>query len=743
MATLPLRTFVTVEMRVRPPRMDAPRVRFVSAVYMSRNPFALFLVTALLSLPLLADTPISDPRTASPTTNQAYPAVASNGRTALAVWSQLTWPIDGWALPLGADARPQLAGAVSVTVWAKPAIASDGRDFLVVSGVLGAALGVRVDPAGEVLDHNPIWIHGETRTSAGPGDGDVVDRSVTWDGSQYAVLSTVGSTLYASTLSRDGSVTKPEIVITKDAVSGSGIAGKNGISLIAWPASGGISARTLQGTSTLGGIVTVAAGPARGVAVIATDSGFAVLWGEATTIRAEMFDPNGTPVGTPMTIGGGSGVPAATAIPGGFEAAWVDGGDIVDTRVIGGRVLTQRAIAKVTTQPVSPLLDQGIGAPVALAHTDAGTIALICESGRIVSQLVGGEDQLIDATVQPQTNGFLAFDGSQYLAAWSEDAVLATRITNTGAPLDGGGIVLAAHGSAIGACAGSGVNLVLWMDDPLQVAPQPLRGAIVARDGSILAKLDALSPPIANPKSATAVWNGSSFLVTWFSDALYGVRIAPDGHVLDSAPLRILDYPVSSGVFANGEYFYAGIVNGSVLTFNLSEQLQWTNVRIVRTGFNDNFGPYLINPTVATNGTGYLVVWTNIGPSAPVAIEGQLVKHGGELDGGMIVAGTNAALRALNGVTWNGASYDVIWPAVATPATTLAGATYAPTLTRIGTDGSNRGSMSFQTTSSPFVAMAPGAILYDRFASIDGYKDVWRLFFHSLMPARPRGIRRN
>ena len=130
--------------------------------------------------------------------------------------------LDRAAYPVTVDPAVSVAHVVSTgnsgTLEVSPSVAFDGTNFMVVwadSGTLEQVLGVRLNPAGQLLDPDPIHIAG-TATSLAD------EPAIVWNGSRYLVAYTQGASggetnVQAIIVSSAGTLVGSEIPIDDDA----------------------------------------------------------------------------------------------------------------------------------------------------------------------------------------------------------------------------------------------------------------------------------------------------------------------------------------------------------------------------------------------------------------------------------------------------------------------------------------------------------------------------------------------
>jgi hypothetical protein len=244
----------------------------------------------------------------------------------------------------------------------------------------------------------------------------------------------------------------------------------------------------------------------------------------------------------------------------------------------------------------------------------------------------------ISTAPDDQSTPVLAFNGSQYLVAWSDARNLATTdldiygaLVTTGAvvsPPAGFVISTGSSGEQQPATASNGTNyLVVWQDYRNGATTgADLYGVRVSSAGAVLdlsaipistAASDQISPAVAT--------DGTNYLVVWedYRNAattgadIYGARITADGTVQDA--------------------------NGIPITTASSDQLA---------------------PAVAGSGGAYLVVWQdgrNLANSGTDIYGSRVSRAGAVLDAGGIPLCTANAAQYSAAVAFNGTHFLVVW----------------------------------------------------------------------------------
>jgi hypothetical protein len=183
-------------------------------------------------------------------------------------------------------------------------------------------------------------------------------------------------------------------------------------------------------------------------------------------------------------------------------------------------------------------------------------------------------------------------------------------------------------------------------------------------------------------------FTGSNYLIIWgdwrssalSGDDIYGVRVNTSGSVIDASDIKICDAPGDQGSF-NNTWRQMGLacdpadktcfaawrdtrakdydVYGSPLNANGAPPN--TSGALITTGANSQQ-----NPSVATDGTNYLVVWEDLRNSGGVTtltdIYGVLLGASGDpIDAAGIALAINAEEQRDPAVAWNGETYFVAW----------------------------------------------------------------------------------
>ncbi|QSQ27043.1 hypothetical protein JY651_19925 [Pyxidicoccus parkwayensis] len=295
-------------------------------------------------------------------------------------------------------------------------------------------------------------------------------------------------------------------------------------------------------------------------------------------------------------------------------------------------------------------------------------------------EVMDGAGLAIAQAAQTQTAPSVASNGTDYLVVWEDSRngntdIFGARVSSSGAVLDASGLAVStdARTQLVPAVASNGTDyLVVWQDARNETAGD-IFGARVTSAGAVMETSGFAISTAARAQGTPAVAsNGTDYLVVWqdarseTSGDIYGARVTSAGTVVDGSGLAISTYAAGQtypSVAFNGTDFYVAwkdarssrdiygtrvttageVLDGSGVVLSTAANGQWT-------------------PEVASNGTGYLVVWVGHRPSdGSAAIFGVRVSAAGDvLDvSGLEISPPGLALYP--SVASNGTDYLVVW----------------------------------------------------------------------------------
>jgi hypothetical protein len=271
----------------------------------------------------------------------------------------------------------------------------------------------------------------------------------------------------------------------------------------------------------------------------------------------------------------------------------------------------------------------------------------------------------------------LACNGHDFLAVWGtdEDYVGSARINREGVPHDTLGSPLVPETfsyTSDPAVASNGDGwFAVWEDDRAGV---DIYGARVKADGAVRDPTGILlSSSVNNQWGPSVSFNGSLFFVVWESwdtdfevSNIYGIRIGPDGAVLDPAGFRICTAPgnpYEPAVGSDGTNFLAVWVDGR------SGRSALYGARVTSAGtLLDSSGIPIstgadgyANPAVAFDGMNYLVVWEVVHGDSDDIRGARVTRSGRVLDTVALPISLAPNMQNVPKVAFADTTYLVVW----------------------------------------------------------------------------------
>jgi hypothetical protein len=533
-----------------------------------------------------------------------------------------------------------------------PALDYDGTNYLIVwqdyrSGEPDI-YGARVTPTGTVLDGAGIAI------STAPGGQ--IQPSLAFDGTNYLVTwsdaRTGPANVYGARVSTAGTVLDPV-----------------GIAISTGPLARSSPAVAFDGTNYL---VVWEDRRANG---LTSD-----VYGSRVSSAGAVLDPAGIPI---STAADDQTQPEVAFDGTNYLVAWEDSRAGSTYDVYGARVTAAGAVLDPAGIPISTVANDTFPNPPAVAFD--GTNYLVAWEDRrsgandIYGARVSPGGTVLDASgiaistaTDRQDEPAIAFDGTNYLVAWSDERagftnadVYGARVSQAGAVLDPAGIPISTAGDVqdTPTLAFDGTNyFVGWEDSRAGIdvygAPVTPAGKVLEPDGIIVSTaVNSLVRPAVS-------FDGSNFLVVWEDDRLsppspdiYGARVTLSGKILDPAGIPISR---AAGWQSQPEIAFDGTNYLVVWQGGCAE----TCAARVSSGGTvlDPGGIAIANgswPAVAFDGTNYLVAWT--GPSRIYVA--RVSQAGVVLDpGGIPLPGGGMYLYEFEpSVAFDGTNYLVVW----------------------------------------------------------------------------------
>jgi hypothetical protein len=449
-----------------------------------------------------------------------------------------------------------------------------------------------------------------------------------------------------------------------------------------------------------GGIaISRSAGGKGGLAVGSDGANFLIVWHDRRNgSDCDIYGARVTPQGTVLDTEGI--IIARAASEQSFPALAFDGTNFLvtwgDSRsgrwdVYGARVTPQGTVLDTTDFVIS----QSAGDHRYPSICFDGTNFLVAwSSGPVYYRDIYGARVTPDGTVldpsgitisraaDDQADAWVDFDGTNFLVTWGDcrsvrERIYGARVTSAGVVLDPYGFLISSVGDCQqgSALASDGVNsLVVWGAYQAYGGLLDLFGVRVTPQGTLLDTAAIAISTAANCQESPALaFDGTNFLVAWQDRRtrdgwdIYGARVTAQGAVLDSAGFAI-------STAANWQ-------QSPALAFDRSNFLvAWRDDRIDTSG--DIYGArvtpqgmvldtagFVISeeangqhwPSVGFDGANYLVVWEDHRSGSDEIYGTRVTPSGVVLDTlGFVIAHTGSDQRAPV-VGFDGANYLVVW----------------------------------------------------------------------------------
>ena len=279
----------------------------------------------------------------------------------------------------------------------------------------------------------------------------------------------------------------------------------------------------------------------------------------------------------------------------------------------------------------------------------------------------------------------VAFDGTDFLVAWSDDTrsnpasdIHAARVTPQGTVLDASGIAVstASGAQSFTDVAFDGVNsLVTWTDcrnDP----SGDIYAARVTPQGAVLDTSGIVVSAAANAQGYSYVaFDGTNYLLAWYDNRssnysdVYAARVTPQGTVLDPSGIAVstaASYQDADDVAFDGTNFcvvwedYRGGAYGDIYMARVTPQgtvLDPSGIP-VSTAPGDQY-----SSAVALGGANLLVTWEDYrnNPNEPDVYAARVTPAGTVLDPQGILTTLYAGWQEYPAVAFDGANFLVSW----------------------------------------------------------------------------------
>ncbi|NOR17775.1 T9SS type A sorting domain-containing protein, partial [candidate division WOR-3 bacterium] len=276
----------------------------------------------------------------------------------------------------------------------------------------------------------------------------------------------------------------------------------------------------------------------------------------------------------------------------------------------------------------------------------------------------------------------VAFDGTNFLLAWldyhyesSNADIYAARVNSSGVVLDSATIaVVVGSNNQFPSVAFDGANyLIVWRRNTT------IFGRRVSQTGEILGQPFVISNAAYGRQSPSASFDGTNYLVVWKDERnsnypdivsdIYGARVSPLGTVLDPTGIAISTAPSDqkypSLAFDGTNYlvvwqdrrnsFYDDIYGTRVS--QAGRILDTAGIAISTASF------YQYSPAIAFDGCNFLTVWSDYRSSlnSPDIYGARVSPSGNVLDPAGLAISTAAEQQISPAIAFNGSNCLVVW----------------------------------------------------------------------------------
>ncbi|MGB9721134.1 MAG: FlgD immunoglobulin-like domain containing protein [bacterium] len=607
----------------------------------------------------------------------------------------------------------------AISVQVSPKVASDGINYFIMwedwRNGTSDIYGTRMTPEGVILDSIGIPISVATRYQSSPavvfGDSGYF---VVWDDSRAGG----SSGIYGARVNQDGIILDTNGIPIAPVPSYTPAAGFDGTNyFVVWvDERSGYNNRDIYGSRVTqdgvvldpGGIpISVAENQQSKPAISFDGTNYLVVWWDERNGESDIFGTRVSPNGIVLEP---AGIPISTApnhqlfadvIYGGssYLVVWADMRNGVDYDIYGTRITTDGIVLDSSGIAISTAINNqcrpavsfdGINYLVTWEDSRSDTLnyhyeiygARINQNGSVLDP----EGIRISLFQAHKEKNAIAFNGTHYIVIWedyrndnSSPDIYGTRVNPSGVILDSTGILISSgvyfYDQHTPAVDFNGLNyLVVWEDERHEPANSDIYGARIEQAGNVLdpegipisiAVNIQRHPAIAHDiNNHFAVWQDMRNGVDY---DIYGARITYNGLILDSAGIVIStatnhqEYP--SVAFDGTNYLVVWQDKRNGADYNIyGARINQAGVVLDSIGISIANAPgYQVYPEVAFGGTNYFVVWEDYRNNKSEIYGCRISQDGVVLDPeGLIIC--NSLNYCCNpAIAFDGNNYLVVW----------------------------------------------------------------------------------
>jgi len=370
--------------------------------------------------------------------------------------------------------------------------------------------------------------------------------------------------------------------------------------------------------------------------------------------------------------------------------------DIYGARVdTAGTVLDPMgiAISKAQNSQLNPSVAfDGSNYLVVWEDARSGALDIFCTRVDTSGIVLDSAGIAISSAQNGQNYPSVAFDGTNYFIAWEDlrnnsySDVYGARVDTSGVVLDSTGIPISSTtwNKSMPSIAFDGTNyLIAWTDN--RTWPSDIYGARVTSEGIVLDSSGiAITTAIERQLFSSIAYDGTNYFVAWHDfrnnpPDIYGTRIDLTGTVLDTSGIivstQVYDQHDAAVAFDGTNYFVT-------FTDGRNDSYDIFGVRIDQTGvIMDTTGIAIstaagdqLYPSVIFGGNNYLVVWQDFRNDTFDIYGARMDQSGTLLDTSGIAISTAEGDQIYPSLSFDGTNYLVVWEDRRSPVSDIYGA---------------------------------------------------------------------
>ncbi len=285
----------------------------------------------------------------------------------------------------------------------------------------------------------------------------------------------------------------------------------------------------------------------------------------------------------------------------------------------------------------------------------------------------------ISAAQNGQYYPSVSFDGTHYFVAWEDlrnnsySDIYAARVDTSGIVLDSAGIAISTTtwNKSMPSIAFDGTNyLIAWTDN--RAWPSDIYGSRVTSEGIVLDSSGiVISSAVERQLFSSIGYDGSNYFVAWHDfrnnpPDIYGTRMDTSGTVLDTSGIIVSTQAYDqydAAVAFDGTNYFVTFTDGRNDSYDIfGVRIDQTGVIIDTAGIaiSATAGDQLY-PSVIFGGNNYLVVWQDFRNDTFDIYGARMDQSGALLDTSGIAISTAEGDQIYPSLSFDGTNYLVVW----------------------------------------------------------------------------------